>query len=104
MEFVWKASSEFHHSSKNLSFLPIHNSRAALHEIPPAYCRGWPSFVCSLAFLAALTALVVDVAQQIGCITGVRDSVIANTVLALGTSIPGGVSIAHAERNGNGDG
>ena len=60
----------------------------------PAYCRGWPSFFCSLAFLAALTALVVDVAQQIGCFTGVRDSVIANTVLALGTSIPGGVSIA----------
>ena len=51
--------------------------------------------------LAALTALVVDVAQQIGCFTGVRDSVIANTVLALGTSIPGGVSIAHdAERKG----
>ena len=55
--------------------------------------------------LALLTALVLDVAQQIGCFTGVRDSVVANTVLALGTSIPGGVSGAeHAEVKGLGGG
>ena len=55
--------------------------------------------------LALLTALVLDVAQQIGCFTGVRDSVVANTVLALGTSIPGAVSRAeHAEVKGLGGG
>ena len=48
---------------------------------------------------------MLDVAQQIGCFTGVRDSVVANTVLALGTSIPGGVSMAeHAEVKGLGGG
>ena len=56
--------------------------------------------------LALLTALVLDVAQQIGCFTGVRDSVVANTVLALGTSIPGGVRsmVEHAGVKGSGEG
>ena len=60
------------------------------------YHKGWPSFWLSLAFVGVLVALISDCARHLGCFTQIKESVVAITFLALGTSIPGGVSPWHA--------
>lgn len=55
---------------------------------PPHIWGGWLSFICALAFIAILTAVVGDLAGIFGCLVGLRDEVTAITFVALGTSLP----------------
>ena len=52
-------------------------------------CKGWPAFVTSILFIGLLTAVIGDVAAHFGCISQIKDSVTAITIVALGTSVPG---------------
>ena len=57
--------------------------------IPPAqYMGGWPAFIVSLSVIGALTAIIGDLASIFGCLIGLKDSVTAITLVALGTSMP----------------
>ena len=57
--------------------------------LPPADAfGGWGLFVCSLLGIMLQVMLIGDLASQTGCIVGLRDSVTAITVVALGTSLP----------------
>merc|ERR1712223_1429265 len=57
--------------------------------IPPAdRGKGWPAFIMSIFFIGVLTALIGDVTAHFGCISRIRDSVTAITIVALGTSVP----------------
>ncbi|KAK7507593.1 hypothetical protein BaRGS_00001528 [Batillaria attramentaria] len=55
---------------------------------PPSIWGGWFSFIVSLAMIGLLTALVGDLAGIFGCLIGLKDSVTAITLVALGTSLP----------------
>jgi len=57
--------------------------------IPPtSFFNGWLCFGVSLVFIGITTALIGDIASLFGCSIGLRDSVTAITVVALGTSLP----------------
>merc|ERR1711939_482882 len=57
--------------------------------IPPAtYCGGKGCFFISLAFIGMITLVVGEVATILGCVIGIRESVTAITLVALGTSLP----------------
>ncbi|XP_013791914.1 sodium/calcium exchanger 1-like, partial [Limulus polyphemus] len=57
--------------------------------VPPAdYWGGWACFVSSIAVIGLLTAIVGDLASFFGCTVGLRDTVTAISLVALGTSIP----------------
>ena len=51
--------------------------------------RGWPTFITSIGCIGLLTAIIGDIASHFGCFSGIKDSVTAITVVALGTSVPG---------------
>ena len=51
--------------------------------------KGYTAFVLALISLCALVVVITDLAKHIGCFTDIKDSVIAITVLAFGTSVPG---------------
>eukprot|EP00929_Paragymnodinium_shiwhaense_P105536 TRINITY_DN70595_c0_g1_i1.p1 TRINITY_DN70595_c0_g1~~TRINITY_DN70595_c0_g1_i1.p1 ORF type:complete len:1246 (+),score=134.19 TRINITY_DN70595_c0_g1_i1:220-3738(+) len=56
---------------------------------PPAtYGEGVPCFICCLCLLLLLSVGVLDLAQLLACSLNVDDSIIAFTLLALGTSLP----------------
>jgi solute carrier family 8 (sodium/calcium exchanger) len=55
---------------------------------PPQMMGGWLCFVCALAMIAFVTALIGDLAALLGCSIGLYDSVTAITFVALGTSLP----------------
>merc|ERR1712212_1329636 len=58
--------------------------------IPPtALLRGYPTFVISIAFIGANTAIIGDVAGHLGCFINLKDGVNAIAFVALGTSVPG---------------
>lgn len=50
---------------------------------------GWLCFVVSILGIGALTAVIGDLASHFGCTVGLKDSVTAVSLVALGTSIPG---------------
>mmetsp|Transcript_32181 Transcript_32181/g.59050 ORF Transcript_32181/g.59050 Transcript_32181/m.59050 type:complete len:297 (-) Transcript_32181:7-897(-) len=57
--------------------------------IPPAeWGGGWVCFWCSLAWIGAVTLIVGDLASLFGCVIGLKSSVTAITIVALGTSLP----------------
>jgi len=57
--------------------------------VPPAtYAGGWLCFFTALMGIGALTALIGDLAGQMGCAMGLLPSVTAITFVALGTSLP----------------
>merc|ERR1719460_2702757 len=57
--------------------------------IPPtALLRGYPTFVISIAFIGANTAIIGDVAGHLGCFINLKDGVNAIAFVALGTSVP----------------
>ena len=56
---------------------------------PPELGRGWGCLGSSLLVLGLLIALIGDLASQLGCSLGLRDSVSALVLVALGTSLPG---------------
>lgn len=57
--------------------------------IPPCeYKGGWPAFFIALLFIGAITAVVAEVATVLGCTIGLKESVTAITLVAVGTSLP----------------
>jgi len=55
---------------------------------PPSLMGGWLCFLFSLGMIGLLTALIGDIASQMGCCMGLLPSVTAITFVALGTSMP----------------
>ncbi|CAJ90511.1 Calx-beta domain-containing protein [Caenorhabditis elegans] len=57
--------------------------------IPPTdYFNGWLCFVVAIAMIGLLTAFIGDIAAAFGCTVGLKDSVTALTLVAMGTSLP----------------
>ncbi|KAK6639553.1 hypothetical protein RUM43_007826 [Polyplax serrata] len=54
----------------------------------PGYCQGWLCFFGSLMGIGAMTAVIGDVAAHFGCSVGLKDSLTAIGIVAMGTSIP----------------
>ena len=54
-----------------------------------ALFNGYLCFVCSIAMIGVCTAVIGDVAAQLGCFIYLKDSVNAIAFVALGTSVPG---------------
>jgi Ca2+/Na+ antiporter len=55
---------------------------------PPTYRSGWPCFASAIVFIGLLTVVVLDFAELIGCVCQLDESVVAITLVALGTSMP----------------
>lgn len=55
---------------------------------PPSYWGGKGCFVFSLAFIGFVTAIVGEMASLLGCVLGIKESITAITLVALGTSLP----------------
>lgn len=47
----------------------------------------------SIVAIGVLTAVIGDVASMFGCTLGVKDMVTALTLVAVGTSVPGGCTL-----------
>jgi len=57
--------------------------------IPPSKMGGgWPAFVIALSLIGTVTFVVGEVATVLGCSLGLKDSVTAITLVAMGTSLP----------------
>jgi solute carrier family 8 (sodium/calcium exchanger) len=57
--------------------------------IPPRrYCHGWLAFFFALASIGLCTAIVAEFANLLGCCVGLKSSITAITLVALGTSLP----------------
>jgi len=57
--------------------------------IPPASMSGgWPCFVVALVMIGVMTIVVGDIAALLGCVLDISDFITANTLIALGTSMP----------------
>lgn len=55
---------------------------------PPTYWEGKGCFVISLVMIGIVTAIVGEIATVLGCVLGLKESVTAITLVALGTSLP----------------
>jgi len=63
--------------------------KVAFATVPPCeYWSGWACFIVSIIMIGLCTAIVGDVASQLGCTIGLKDTVTAITFVALGTSVP----------------
>jgi solute carrier family 8 (sodium/calcium exchanger) len=51
--------------------------------------NGYVTFVSSILLIGVVTAVIGDVAAQLGCFIYLKDSVNAIAFVALGTSVPG---------------
>ena len=70
--------------------------------IPPTdMCGGWATFGVALSFIGVVTAVVGDVATLFGCVLGLKNSVTAISVVALGTSLPDTFASKQAVTEGN---
>ncbi|PAV71534.1 hypothetical protein WR25_14746 [Diploscapter pachys] len=57
--------------------------------IPPTdYYKGWVCFFVAIFMIGLLTAVIGDVASHFGCTVGLKDSVTAVSLVAMGTSLP----------------
>ncbi|CAD5233233.1 unnamed protein product [Bursaphelenchus xylophilus] len=57
--------------------------------IPPTdYFNGWFCFLVSIVAIGILTAFIGDVASMFGCTIGLKDSITAISLVAMGTSLP----------------
>lgn len=57
--------------------------------IPPTdIYGGFPAFVISIACIGLVTAFIGDIASHVGCTIGLKDSITAICIVALGTSVP----------------
>ena len=50
---------------------------------------GWACFIVSIVVIGVMTALIGDLASHFGCTVGLKDSVTAISIVAMGTSLPG---------------
>ncbi|EPB71525.1 Calx-beta domain protein, partial [Ancylostoma ceylanicum] len=58
--------------------------------IPPTdYYNGWLCFVVAIVMIGLLTAVIGDLASHFGCTVGMKDTVTAISLVAMGTSVPG---------------
>eukprot|EP00732_Lithocolla_globosa_P002315 Lithocolla_globosa_v1_NODE_1489_length_2538_cov_14.496979.p1 type:complete len:331 gc:universal NODE_1489_length_2538_cov_14.496979:1046-54(-) len=55
---------------------------------PTKFFGGYLTFVVSLSMIGGVTTLISDLATLLGCSLGLKDSVTAITIVALGTSLP----------------
>lgn len=55
---------------------------------PPNYWGGYGCFVVSLMYIGAVTLIIGELATVLGCVAGIKESVTAITLVALGTSLP----------------
>lgn len=55
---------------------------------PTSLLNGWACFSASLFMIALITAILLDVAELVGCVLEVPDVITAITFVALGTSMP----------------
>lgn len=55
---------------------------------PTAFFGGWFCFWVSLFYIGFLTLMVIDFANLFGCVAGVPNSIMAITIVAIGTSLP----------------
>lgn len=55
---------------------------------PPHMCGGWACFFVALAFIGVVTYVVQAFGELFGCVLGIKPSVTAITIVALGTSLP----------------
>uniref|UniRef100_A0AC35TPI3 Sodium/calcium exchanger 1 n=1 Tax=Rhabditophanes sp. KR3021 TaxID=114890 RepID=A0AC35TPI3_9BILA len=63
--------------------------KLAFAIVPPtSIFAGWASFWVSIALIGVLTALIGDIASQLGCWIQLKDAVTAIIFVALGTSVP----------------
>lgn len=68
--------------------------------IPPtAYLGGWLTFIFSLIFIGAMTAVIAEFAELFGCVVGLDDTITAISIVALGTSLPDTFASVLAARN-----
>ena len=51
--------------------------------------NGYVTFVISILFIGACTAVIGDIAGHLGCFINLKDGVNAIAFVALGTSVPG---------------
>lgn len=57
--------------------------------VPPTdYLGGWACFSVSIIMIGVLTMFIQDLATEFGCTVGLKDSITAISVVALGTSVP----------------
>lgn len=57
--------------------------------VPPRrYGGGWVAFIVALGMIGIVTFVVAEVAGVLGCAVGLKTSVTAITLVALGTSLP----------------
>uniref|UniRef100_A0A2P2HZ93 Sodium-calcium exchanger n=1 Tax=Hirondellea gigas TaxID=1518452 RepID=A0A2P2HZ93_9CRUS len=57
--------------------------------IPPTgFYNGYPAFALSIAGVGLVTAIIGDIASHVGCTIGLKDSITAICIVALGTSVP----------------
>ena len=59
---------------------------------------GYPTFVISILFIGACTAVIGDVAGHLGCFINLKDGVNAIAFVALGTSVPGTAIVCAGEQ------
>jgi solute carrier family 8 (sodium/calcium exchanger) len=50
--------------------------------------NGWQAFFVALTLIGVITAIVGEFANLFGCVVGLKQSVTAITVVAMGTSLP----------------
>jgi solute carrier family 8 (sodium/calcium exchanger) len=57
--------------------------------VPPTeYAGGWVCFGCALGMIGFVTVIIGDLAELLGCVIGLSSFITANTLVALGTSLP----------------
>ena len=57
--------------------------------IPPKhYSGGWPAFVVSFILIGIVSYFVFETAVTLGCVLNLRDSFMALTLIAMGSSLP----------------
>jgi hypothetical protein len=79
-------------TNKNWKLIMIslcHLLLAVLHNQSTGMFNGYLCFVISIAYIGICTAVIGDVAAQLGCFIYLKDCVNAIAFVALGTSVPG---------------
>lgn len=68
--------------------------------VPPAeYWKGKGCFLVSLGFIGGVTAIVGELGTVFGCAVGLKESITAITIVALGTSLPDTFASMTAAKN-----
>lgn len=55
---------------------------------PPSYADGKWCFFISLSYIGMVTLVIGEIATVLGCVLGIKESITAITLVALGTSLP----------------